>query len=565
MAGFREDEFLERLGEATASFDRDAASRLANELIAALDQGETLSTASARRILQELRRKRFFDLMERLAEALRQFGHDEAIIRRLYAQALIDQGRAPAAIDVLEALIARTAEDPAENAEARGLLGRVYKQRYVDAVNAEPQAAARRGCQLDLRRSLAAYHEIYRADRLEHHWHGINAAALVARARRDGVPLDDAPDDGELAREILAGIEARGPRQQLDHWRVATAAEACVALGRPADALLWIAEYVQRQTADAFELSSTLRQLTEVWRLEIGSPPGSLLLPLLQSHLLQRQGGRVELASGAIGETRGRTAAVAAAATAAADSGAGAAAAGLEKVLGQDGVVTLTWYRTGLDRCRLVAQVQTRMGEGIGTGFLVRGSDFWPALDGLLLLTNAHVVSDDPAVQDRFGSLPSAEAWIRFEALQPDGGSRCRAAMLLWSSPPAELDATLLALDPPPAADDFYPIASRLPPLDGPQKVYVIGHPGGRSLSLSLQDNLLLDHDGERLLHYRAPTEGGSSGSPVFNQQWDLIGLHHAGSMQMRRLKGVAGTWPANEGIWIQRIIAEIRAAAQRQ
>ncbi|HBL29593.1 MAG TPA: serine protease, partial [Acidobacteria bacterium] len=45
-------------------------------------------------------------------------------------------------------------------------------------------------------------------------------------------------------------------------------------------------------------------------------------------------------------------------------------------------------------------------------------------------------------------------------------------------------------------------------------KVYVIGHPLGGGLSLSLTDNALLGTS-ERLLHYRAPTEGGSSGSPV--------------------------------------------------
>jgi V8-like Glu-specific endopeptidase len=90
--------------------------------------------------------------------------------------------------------------------------------------------------------------------------------------------------------------------------------------------------------------------------------------------------------------------------------------------------------------------------------------------------------------------------------------------------------------------------------------VYVIGHPGGRSLSLSLQDNLLLGCENP-LLHYRAPTEQGSSGSPVFNQQWDLIALHHAGSTSMRRLSGQEGTYAANEGIWIQAIRKELAAS----
>ena len=76
-------------------------------------------------------------------------------------------------------------------------------------------------------------------------------------------------------------------------------------------------------------------------------------------------------------------------------------------------------------------------------------------------------------------------------------------------------------------------------------------------MSFSLQDNLLLDWD-ERKLHYRTPTEPGSSGSPVFNDQWELIALHHAGRADMRKLNGLAGTYEANEGISIHAIRAGI-------
>src|SRR5262249_58948845 len=97
-------------------------------------------------------------------------------------------------------------------------------------------------------------------------------------------------------------------------------------------------------------------------------------------------------------------------------------------------------------------------------------------------------------------------------------------------------------------------ISKALPLADGRQKTYIIGHPGGRGLSLSLHDNLLLDHESP-FVHYRTPTEEGNSGSPVFNSQWDLIALHHAGLSQMRKLNGKEGTYEANEGIWIQAII----------
>ena len=57
-----------------------------------------------------------------------------------------------------------------------------------------------------------------------------------------------------------------------------------------------------------------------------------------------------------------------------------------------------------------------------------------------------------------------------------------------------------------------------------PSRLYVIGHPGGRDLELSLHDNHLLGCN-DRLLHYRTPTEAGSSGSPVFEADgWRVVG-----------------------------------------
>jgi hypothetical protein len=559
------DGYLARLKGAVERFEHAQAADLVGELIAAVADGAAVEPPLLREILQSLRRKRFFDLMERAAQALRLAGLDGCQIRRQHAQALIDQGKLMAALDLLEALVPRTADDPAEQAEARGLLGRVHKQIYVDAAGSgsggggggggggrSEGEGARRTARQHLVRAIEAYRGVYVSDPTRHLWHGINTVALVCRAQRDGVALTAPPDAPAMAREILAAIGE--PRPEAGVWNMATAAEACIALGRQKDALLWIGEYVQQEKADAFELASTLRQLVEVWQLSISTPPGSLLLPLLQSSLLDCKGGRVDLAPGALDETLASSRKV---------EGAAEDMAGqqLEKVLGREGVVSLRWYQTGLDRCRAVGQVQDRFGNGIGTGFLVRGGDFAAALAGrLLLLTNAHVVSDDLGVQAKHGSLAPEDAQIAFEYL-PEAAGKAFRARLLWTSPPADLDATLLLLEPPVSAVDCYPMAQRVPIADGQQKVYIIGHPGGRSLSLSIHDNLLLDHDGKRLIHYRTPTEGGSSGSPVFNQQWDLIGLHHAGSLEMERLRGQEGRYAANEGIWIRRIVEQAGAA----
>ncbi len=102
------------------------------------------------------------------------------------------------------------------------------------------------------------------------------------------------------------------------------------------------------------------------------------------------------------------------------------------------------------------------------------------------------------------------------------------------------------------------------------ERAFVVGHPQRRILSFSLYDNLLLDHDKRpaeadrkgcgdcRRVHYRAPTEHGSSGSPVFSGDWNVIAVHHRGLEEMPRICPEKGFYPANEGIWIQAIIERI-------
>jgi len=91
------------------------------------------------------------------------------------------------------------------------------------------------------------------------------------------------------------------------------------------------------------------------------------------------------------------------------------------------------------------------------------------------------------------------------------------------------------------------------------QRLYIIGHPAGGDLQFSIEDNHLLGCD-DTLLHYRTPTEPGSSGSPVFEaEDWRVVALHHAGSENLASLDGVSGTYKANEGIAIRAIKRRIQ------
>jgi S1-C subfamily serine protease len=352
-----------------------------------------------------------------------------------------------------------------------------------------------------------------------------------------------------LANAIIEAV--RNPQgRTVGAWDYGSAAEACIALGDWDAATHWLEQYVADQSTDRFALAGTLRQLTEVWRFTAETPEAGQLVVALRGALLKSRDGRLELTPSQLQHT-----------AAALDN----PGPRLERVLGTVGLQTMTWLRTGMERARSVALIRGPGGRGIGTGFLVRGGDLHPALGGeLVVVTNAHVISE---LQDDGGIEPD-QALITFEAQNGTSETQAfyRVQKLLWGSAKQHLDTSLLRLDPTGQGIAPCPIAKSLPPLNNDQRVYIIGHPQGGELSFSLQDNELLDHEGppagapsqpERcLIHYRAPTEPGSSGSPVFNEapDWQVIGLHHAGGEYVRKLNGQSGTYAANEAIWIQSI-----------
>lgn len=86
------------------------------------------------------------------------------------------------------------------------------------------------------------------------------------------------------------------------------------------------------------------------------------------------------------------------------------------------------------------------------------------------------------------------------------------------------------------------------------QHVNVIQHPRGRRKEVSLQRNNLTNIYATRV-RYTSDTEPGSSGSPVFNNQWDLIAIHHAAG----EWDTANGVWVSNEGMRIDKIVADLR------
>jgi len=494
------------------------------------------ATREAKEILRMLRENRRYEGLLEVADALLANHVTDAAVKRAVAQGLVDRGRAATSLLVFRAILDDPQTSPEERAEALGGVGRCSKELFL----ATSDPATRAG---HLTRAYTAYRSAYDDDRTNV-WLGINAAALLARAAREGLTIDDAtraplPPAAarSQARQIADGVLAAVTQMsEPDAWAIATACEACVALGLAEDAVTYTSLLIDGGEATPFILAALLRQLTTLWQLDVTAPPGSQLLPVLRSELLAHRGGDVVLGAD---DLRGAPL--------------DPQSPDYEKVFGDSRFVGLPWYRTGLTRCRAVARLETESADGIGTGFLVSGPALHPALPPLVLVTNGHVVPE---------GLDPVDAFVAFHGLDadPSGASperRFRVSRVLWHEPSAApgLDTTLLVLDAYPDEVEPLPISADLPNLGGTsQRAYIIGHPRGlETPQYSLQDNVILDYD-EVLLHYRSPTEAGSSGSPVFDSQWRLIGLHHAGRVDTPRLHNQGGTYPANEAILMSAI-----------
>ncbi|HEY6641453.1 TRAFs-binding domain-containing protein [Povalibacter sp.] len=509
-----------------------------------LDQLSGLNAAAAlpeaRKLVETLRDAREYECLIQLAESLGRLDPKDAKTRRLYAQALIEMGQVSVAIDVLQALAHRLDKDDHELAEATGLLGRAYKQIFFDARD-KTGAGARHA----LQQAIAAYRKPFE-NNPANVWHGANVVALIANCKRLGIPIATDLNPVAVATQLVNSLESM-PEANRDQWYLPSLAEAYLGLERWDDVERTVRAYAAGPDAKAFLMASSLRQFTRVWNLE-DTERGRGLVSILRARLLEMQGGELRLEAADLQRLHRQ---------------APPSDVQLEAILGKRGAQTFKWWKMGVARAQSVASIRPRLGSRIGTGFLVKAGDLglMPP-DELVLLTNFHVVNPNGASP---GIRPE-DAEIIFEAA--DAETVYEIDKLLWSSPPEQCDASILRLNKSVTGIEPLPIARALPVLDDSPQVYVVGYPGGRDLSFSFQDNELLDHEGPPAgkpqipdvcrVHYTAPTEGGSSGSPVFNAAlWQVIALHHkGGKIGMPRLNGATGTYAANEGISIQSIAA---------
>jgi hypothetical protein len=478
------------------------------------------SVAQARSACTVLNQQRHFEHTRAIAQAWHDRHGFDPTLQRLLSQSLINLGAADEAEHLVEDGLLRTrapgagAQAQAEIGEFEGLLGRIYKQRFVVTGDLDQLVKA-------------TNHYLSRYEDLPGNpwWHGINAVALRAREERAGVRVPGAASSAELAERVAKQARQAYKNNPDDPWAAATVSEALLALDDCDGAELWLHRFLDHPKSGPFQLDSYARQLQEIWQ---GRPVGGTTcadqLATLIARRLEKQQSRLTVSAAQMQALRDDP-------------------DGLEKNFSGEVGFPVAVVRALLKCCESVGCVTNVTGARLGTGFLLKGSSLKAEFgDGLVLVTNAHVIPD---------AVPADRACVCFE-LESEAAGRLASytvGELLFTSPPDRLDATIVRIEGLPERATALEVAGQLPIIDAKARAYVIGHPQGGGLQVSLHDSLLLDvDDEERLLHYRTPTDPGSSGSPVFNTRWEVIALHHSGSAKTRKLHG-DGTYEANEGI----------------
>ena len=230
---------------------------------------------------------------------------------------------------------------------------------------------------------------------------------------------------------------------------------------------------------------------------------------------------------------------------------------GFERILGESDLLSINFLDRGRRAAEAVCRLKLPMDGGLayGTGLLVGPR---------LLLTNNHVLaSPREAAQSEaeFGYEHDLDGVLKDPVqfnLDPDD--------IFFTS--SEADFTLVAVAP--LAENGVPLDRYgwLPLIPLPGKtvdgewVTIIQHPQGGAKQIAIHASQIVKLDPSKVnvdltlfIHYSTDTEPGSSGSPVFNDQWQVVALHHKAVPAPKPPKRKSDPeWLANEGVRVSAI-----------
>ncbi|HEV8108922.1 MAG TPA: serine protease, partial [Burkholderiales bacterium] len=247
----------------------------------------------------------------------------------------------------------------------------------------------------------------------------------------------------------------------------------------------------------------------------------------------------------------------------------------LERILKGNDLSDISYLEQGLVAARPVCRIVLRRNGslvGYGTGFLIAPG---------VLMTNQHVFEDASSIQESIAQFRYERDVRGLDVASVDFGFRLASAPIISK----ELDFAIVQVEPRSAGgaalEQFGWL--RLDPTPGKafvgEYLTIIQHPKGERKQICVRENKLLKYaEKDPYVWYQTDTVSGSSGSPVFNNSWEVVALHHSSVPQTRRVKGKDVwltrdgklwsadmgedeiAWKANEGIRVSRIVEHLSA-----
>jgi len=242
----------------------------------------------------------------------------------------------------------------------------------------------------------------------------------------------------------------------------------------------------------------------------------------------------------------------------------------LERILGKKDLLSINYLMLGIKASRSVARVHIRTERGFpagyGTGFLISPS---------LFLTNHHILPNVYYAQH--SQIEFDFEMDEMYQLKQSHYFQLATEKFFYTS--KELDFTIVAVNLFSVNSSSLSEFGHLVLTEASGKslqtesVSIIQHPEGSDKHITIRNNKVLGRFKE-YIHYEADTMSGSSGSPVFNDQWDVVALHHSGvpkkdsngnvlrkdgKLWQRGHSDEDVDWIANEGIRISSIFQHLK------
>lgn len=212
-----------------------------------------------------------------------------------------------------------------------------------------------------------------------------------------------------------------------------------------------------------------------------------------------------------------------------------------ERTLGLNDLVDVNYLTRALRAskavCRVIIRDQNFRERGSASGFKVSPT---------LLLTNHHVFRD---AETAANSLIEFDFELDIQG-NPKNTTRFQLSPERLFINNEALDYALVAINPAPVFGSgqlsnygFLQMSNKIGKINRGEFATIIQHPSGQPKQIALRENEVINIENNQLL-YQSDTAPGSSGSPVFNDSWQVVALHTSGIPRTN----AAGDWLLRDG-----------------